>query len=136
MNRPAVLRHIETQARLGRLVFRLRLNDAKALRDYVRHLESKPAGPDGLIKRMVDRFLGWRLPENFRPDCGIQFDADAAKKLNPRNHRYEPMGTNLFDATQAEAMVRYMIDGPTPTVRPEALESPEGEEATHEAAAR
>jgi hypothetical protein len=29
--------------------------------------------------------------------------------------RHEPTGTNLFDATQAEAMVRFMIDGiPTP----------------------
>ena len=63
------------------------------------------------IKHMVDRFLWWRLPENFSPDCGIQFDADAAKNLDPRNLRYEPVGTNLFDATQADAMVRHMIDG-------------------------
>ena len=63
------------------------------------------------IKHMVDRFLGWRLPEDFRPDCGIQFDADAAKKLNPRNGRYEPNGTNLFDYNQAEAMVRHMLTG-------------------------
>ena len=63
------------------------------------------------IKHMVDRFLGWRLPEDFNPDCGTQFDADAAKKLNPRNARYEPTGTNVFDAQQATAMVRYMIDG-------------------------
>lgn len=63
------------------------------------------------IKQMVDRFLSWRLPENFRPDCGIHFDADAAKKLNPRNARYEPNGTNLFDAQQAEAMVRHMLEG-------------------------
>jgi hypothetical protein len=62
------------------------------------------------IKYMVNRFLQWRLPENFRPDCGIHFDADAAKKLNPRNLRYEPFGTNLFDANQAEEMVRYMVD--------------------------
>ena len=25
------------------------------------------------IKHLVDRFLGWRLPENFQPDCGISF---------------------------------------------------------------
>lgn len=66
---------------------------------------------DEQIKHMVNRFLGWRLPENFRPDCGIQFDADAAKKLNPRNGRYEPTGTNLFDVIQAETMVRNMIEG-------------------------
>lgn len=63
------------------------------------------------IKHMVDRFLGWRLPEDFHPDCGIEFDADAAKKMNPVNRRYEPTGTNLFSADQADAMVRHMIDG-------------------------
>lgn len=63
------------------------------------------------IKHMVNRFLMWRLPEDFRPDCGINFDADAAKKMNPLNHRYEPVGTNLFSADQATAMVQYMIEG-------------------------
>ena len=58
---------------------------------------------------MVDRFLFWRLPEDFNPDCGIQFDADGARKIDPRNHRYEPVGTNLFSAEQATAMVRYML---------------------------
>lgn len=65
---------------------------------------------DELVKHMVDRFLAWRLPENFAPDCGIHFDADAAKKLNPRNARFEPVGTNLFDATQAEAMIRHLLE--------------------------
>lgn len=62
------------------------------------------------IKHMVDRFLRWKLPATFSPDCGIHFDADAAKKLNPRNHRYEPVGTNLFTATEAREMVRYMTE--------------------------
>ncbi len=66
---------------------------------------------DDQIKYMVDRFLQWKLPEDFNPDCGIRFDADAAKKMNPRNHRYEPVGTNLLTATQADKMVRFMIDG-------------------------
>jgi len=61
------------------------------------------------IKNMVDRFLNWRLPEDFHPDCGIHFDADAAKKLHPHNHRYEPIGTNLFTATQATEMVKFML---------------------------
>lgn len=65
------------------------------------------------IKHMVDRFLGWKLPEDFAPDCGISFDANAAIKLNPRNGKYEPIGTNLFTATQADAMVRYMLEGLT-----------------------
>lgn len=66
---------------------------------------------DEQIKHMVDRFLAWKLPENFRPDGGVQFDADGAKKLDPRNLRYTPYGTNLLDYTQAEAMVRHIVAG-------------------------
>lgn len=66
------------------------------------------------IKHLVNRFLWWKLPPDFHPDCGIHFDADAAKKMNPKNHRYEPVGTNLLTATQAEAMVRHMIEGMPP----------------------
>lgn len=63
------------------------------------------------IKYMVDRFLQWKLPEDFHPDCGISFDAGAAQKLNPRNMYYVPIGTNLFTATQAKEMVKFMLDG-------------------------
>lgn len=62
------------------------------------------------IKYMVDRFLSWRLPDSFNPDGGISFK----KTINEGTtyaHTYEPVGTNLLDATQAEAMVRYMIEG-------------------------
>jgi hypothetical protein len=62
---------------------------------------------DVQIKHMVDRFLTWRLPKDFNPDAGIRYtrpnygpDVDAT-----------PSGTNLLSATQAEAMVRHMIDG-------------------------
>jgi hypothetical protein len=70
---------------------------------------------DEQIKHMVNRFLGWRLPENFQPDAGISFQPlynveYNAVRGNPPARR-EPIGTNLFDATQAEAMVRYMIEG-------------------------
>ena len=59
------------------------------------------------IKHLVDRFLGWRLPKNFNPDDGI-----SAKRPNYAPEvEWAPSGTNLFDATQAEAMVRYMIEG-------------------------
>jgi len=61
------------------------------------------------IKHMVDRFLGWRLPNPWNPDNGIIY-----KRPNfmhaPADHDW-PTGTNLFDATQAEAMVRYMLEG-------------------------
>lgn len=62
------------------------------------------------IKHMVDRFLGWRLPEDFRPDAGISFKAEFNEHTQwPAKH--EPSGTNLFSARQADAMVRYMLDG-------------------------
>lgn len=62
------------------------------------------------IKHLRDRFLGWRLPENFRPDGGISFKADFNENT-PWPMKHQPFGTNLFDATQAEAMVRYMLEG-------------------------
>src|SRR6185312_11615782 len=62
------------------------------------------------IKSMVDRFLMWKLPEHFNPDNGISFDP-IANKGSPYEFKREPTGTNLFDATQATAMVRYMLDG-------------------------
>lgn len=64
------------------------------------------------IKHMVNRFLGWRLPDNFNPDGGISFKPTFNDHL-PTPMRHEPCGTNLFDATQAEAMVRHMIEGLT-----------------------
>lgn len=59
---------------------------------------------DAQIKHMADRFLAWKLPEHFNPDCGISFD---------RRYRseYGPVGTNLFDSTQVDTMVRHMIVG-------------------------
>jgi hypothetical protein len=65
---------------------------------------------DEQIKYMVDRFLEWRLPENFNPDAGISFKPNFNEyTAHPMKH--EPTGTNLLDATQAEEMVRYLIDG-------------------------
>lgn len=70
------------------------------------------------IKHMVEQFLGWRLPEDFCPDAGISFKAEfndspgAMKALGLTEPcRHEPIGTNLFDYTQAEKMVRHMVAG-------------------------
>lgn len=58
---------------------------------------------DTQIKQMVDRFLSWNLPEDFNPDGGIQYTPTV-------HNRYQgPIGTNLFTATQATAMVRHML---------------------------
>lgn len=65
------------------------------------------------IKYMVDRFLCWRLPENFSPDAGISFKA-AFNENTAWPMKHEPSGTNLFDAVQADAMVRNMIEGMPP----------------------
>lgn len=61
------------------------------------------------IKRLVDRFLGWKLPENFNPDDGISFKKTFNDHL-PVPMKHEPTGTNLFDASQAEAMLRYVLE--------------------------
>lgn len=65
---------------------------------------------DAQIKHMADRFLGWKLPASFNPDGGISFDP-IANKGHSFESRREPVGTNLFDAEQADAMVRHMIEG-------------------------
>lgn len=62
------------------------------------------------IKHMVDRFLSWKLPANFSPDNGISFEP-LSSKGTPFESNREPSGTNLFDATQAAAMVRHMLEG-------------------------
>lgn len=65
---------------------------------------------DEQIKHMVDRFLCWKLPANFNPDAGISFKATFNEHTD-HPMRHEPTGTNLFDAVQADAMVRYMLEG-------------------------
>lgn len=61
------------------------------------------------VKHMVDRFLGWRLPKSWNPDNGISY-----KRPNfahaPAEHDW-PIGTNLFSATEADGMVRHMLEG-------------------------
>lgn len=62
------------------------------------------------IKHMVNRFLGYQLPENFSPDGGITFER-YGNKGTPHQYEHHPSGTNILDAVQAEAMVRHMIEG-------------------------
>lgn len=67
------------------------------------------------IKHMANRFLGWKLPDNFIPDNGIsfapEFNVEHNAKYGRPPQRHEPSGTNLFNYTQAEAMVRHMVEG-------------------------
>lgn len=62
------------------------------------------------IKHMVDRFLSWPLPDNFQPDGGVTF-VPLGNPGTPHEYRRQPLGTNLLDATQADAMVRHMLVG-------------------------
>lgn len=65
---------------------------------------------DDQINHMVSRFLQWKLPENFSPDCGITFERDYNENTAwPAKH--EPVGTNLFDYNQAKTMIEHMLDG-------------------------
>ena len=70
---------------------------------------AKPAEvPD--ISAMVDRFLGWKLPADFGPDCGISFkrESDFDHPVYGR-HKYAPIGTNLLNAEQAREMFMYCL---------------------------
>lgn len=62
------------------------------------------------IKHMVNRFLNWKLPENFSPDGGVSYEK-FGNEGTPHQYRHQTSGTNLLDAVQAEAMVRHMIEG-------------------------
>jgi hypothetical protein len=59
---------------------------------------------------MVDRFLSWKLPEDFNPDGGVSFKR-TFNEHTAHPMKYEPSGTNLLGASQATAMVRHMIEG-------------------------
>lgn len=56
---------------------------------------------DKMIDKMVDKFLCWKLPEDFCPDCGITFTKFHSNGLG----KYEPVGTNLFTAIQVKGML-------------------------------
>lgn len=65
------------------------------------------------IEKMVDRFLGWKLPKDFCPDAGISF-----KPTKPDGYDlpgWWPAGTNLLTADQAKEMVRHMLTAPCET---------------------
>lgn len=57
------------------------------------------------IGAMVNRFLAWRLPDDFGPDAGISFTP------NPQFPHAWPTGTNLLTAVQARAMFDHCAGG-------------------------
>lgn len=66
-----------------------------------------------LISSMVNRFLGWKLPQGFCPDCYIDFD----KKRAIENKGW-PVGTNLLTAEQAKEMFEYCLGEENAQSRP------------------
>lgn len=74
--------------------------------------EQHKVDPMKVTDEMVNRFLWWKLPRDFAPDCGISFDGRKPDQWNPS--REWPMGTNLFTAVQARAMLEHVLGGETP----------------------
>lgn len=58
---------------------------------------------------MVNRFLAWKLPSDFDPDCGISFDGRKPNVWNPSPTW--PVGTNLLTFGQARAMLEHVLGG-------------------------
>lgn len=73
------------------------------------------------IDALVNRFLGWKLPANFNPDGGITFKAEYNEHTD-HPMRHEPVGTNLFDYSQAKQMIEHLLADEAPLV---ALLTPE-----------
>ena len=58
-------------------------------------------GTASVTSAMVERFLNWRLPDDFCPDGGVEFSP-------PKDAASWPVGTNLLTFTQAKAMLRHV----------------------------
>lgn len=61
------------------------------------------------IKAAAQKLMGWPLPKDFSPDCGISFDG-----RGPDARGYDkgwPTGTNLLTVQQAEQMLAYALEG-------------------------
>ncbi len=68
-----------------------------------------------IIEHMTQRFLQWRLPDNFAPDAGISFNpyfnVEYMAKQGKPPMRHQPVGTNLLCFDQAKEMVVFMLEG-------------------------
>jgi hypothetical protein len=71
---------------------------------------SAPTKQD-LIRVLANRFLSWKLPKDFSPDAGIAFKPTKPYAGDEYGNSWWPIGTNLFNAAQAEEMVRHMLNG-------------------------
>lgn len=60
------------------------------------------------IDKMVNRFLGWKLPKDFCPDAGISFKPTKPYECDEFGDSWWPVGTNLLTANQARQMFDYV----------------------------
>lgn len=66
-----------------------------------------------VAKHMVNRFLGWKLPQDFYPDSYVSFDREKHDQWGGYPNSW-PTGTNLLTADQAKAMFEYCLEGAAP----------------------
>ncbi len=64
---------------------------------------------DAIITAAVDKFLCWKLPQNFQPDSFISFDGKKHDTWGGYPNSW-PTGTNLLDAGQARAMFEHCLN--------------------------
>lgn len=60
------------------------------------------------VEGMVNRFLCWKLPDDFAPDAGVSFTPGPHQ--SPGNLHW-PIGTNLLTAVQAREMFEHCLAG-------------------------
>ncbi len=58
-----------------------------------------------VTEEMVNRFLSWKMPESFGPDCYVMFHREKAKRANQW-----PVGTNILTAPEARAMLEHVLE--------------------------
>lgn len=101
MAEEALRMHFEQEcADVDKLLTRLGLDPERCRSEGGRLLVGRAVSM--IQDRAVDRFLSWRLPKDFMPDCGISF--------KPIDHpACWPSGTNLLHAGQARAMLEHVL---------------------------
>lgn len=73
-------------------------------REVVLEIAIEDEPKDDRIARATERFLRWRLPDDFSPDGGVSF-----KKIEHPTADLHPVGTNLLTYQQAEEMIEYIL---------------------------
>lgn len=72
------------------------------------HYFTAADGARAVTSEMVDRFLSWKLPQNFHPDSFISFDREKHDAWGGYPNSW-PTGTNLLTAEQAKAMLEHVL---------------------------